>query len=220
MALTEADKKRIEAEEEYRQKVREEQGYRSQLQEKPKKKGRAGKLFLIFIGVVIVLSIVLSSSSSDSSNTNTSSNTNNYQISTKIGQINVSRSTLMSELKSVGYSFRKDNPINGEENYMGTKGKGEVQLIGKEENLSNATFTAYMGFDSNGTVDSSVLAQTEMLVFASTIDRTCADWLAQRVKEAVASKEAVYKKTGEYCNRQLTLYYFPGESFTFGVEPL
>lgn len=220
MALTEADKKRIEDEEAYRQKVREEQSYRSQLQEKPKKKGRVGKLFLIFIGVVIVLSIMLSSSSPDSSNTNTSQNTKNYQISSKTGQIDVSRSALMNELKGAGYSFKKDSPINGEENYMGTKGKGEVQLLGKEENLSNATFTAYMGFDTNGTVDSSVLAQTEMLVFASTIDKACANWLAQRVKEAIASKETVYKKSGEYCNRQLTLYYFPGESFTFGVEPL
>jgi len=220
MALTEAEKKRIKEEETYRQKIREEQGSRSQLQEKPKKKSRAGKLFLIFIGIVIVLSIMLSSSPSDSSNNNTSQNANSFQVSSKTGQINVSRSVLMSELKNAGYSFRKDNPINGEENYMGTKGKGEVQLLGKEENLSNATFTAYMGFDANGTVDSSVLAQTEMLVFASTIDKACANWLTQRMKEAEANQDVVYKKTGEYCDRQLTLYYFPGESFTFGVEPL
>jgi hypothetical protein len=219
MALTEADKKQIEDEEAYRQKVREEQGYRSQLQEKPKKKSRAGKLFLIFIGIVIVLSIMLSSSSSESIN-NTPQNTNNYQLSSKTGQIDVTRSALMNTLKNEGYSFRKDNPLSGEENYVAAKGKGEVQLLGKEENLSSASFTAYMGFDANGTVDSSVKAQTEMVVFSSAIDKTCTDWLVQRVKEAVASNEIVYEMSGEYCGRMLSLIYLSGDSMTFGVEPL
>lgn len=216
MALSDKDKERVKQEEKYRQKVREEQEYRSGLQSglKNNKKSTHWGLwvFLIFlIGSIVPFLVAKPSNNEDY--------VDNIEFGTNPGNINVSRQTLVGVLGEHEYEFHKEDKIEGQDNYVSTKDKGEVQLLGEADNLNSASFTAYMGFDEDGTVNSSVTAQTEMVVFSSGIDRVCTDWVVKHQMEAISDTKVIYKKTENYCGRELTLFYFPGDSMTLGVAP-
>lgn len=151
--------------------------------------------------------------------------TNNIQpvqenvVSTQKGKIDVKRETIVNVFKNNGYIFKKDKPIDGQENFVARFGKGEIQLLGDKENLNSASFTAYMGTDANGSIGQSVEAQAELVLFASIVDKSCKDWLVKHQLEASKNVNQIYNKTEIACGRKLTLIYFPTDSMTFGVTP-
>lgn len=175
-------------------------------------------IILVFIGLVIFGAILGIFASRRDINKN-QQNKQESAITTQKGKIDVNRDVLINTFKDKNYIFKKDKPIDNQENYVAKYGKGEIQVLGNKENLSSTSFTAYMGFDSNGTVDGAVTALTEMLLFASTINKSCGEWLAKHQLEATNNINQIYNKSEIACGRNLTLIYFPSDNMTFGVNP-
>lgn len=236
MTLSEEEKKRIEEEEAYRQKVREEQTYRSQLNEdkEPKKKsiGCLGTIFILILifGLlpILIITVINPRKQLEKAKQQSTENNTSVGITTKPEDydakrkkhIDVSRKTIMDIFKGKGYVFKNDKPVNELESYLGTKGKGTIQLIGTEDNLNSISFLAEMGSDPDGTVGKSTLAQTEMILMAATVDKECSDWLMGEIHKMAENLYDMYTNEETACGRKLGIIYLPGHSTSFGIDPI
>ena len=224
MSLTEEEKQKIIEQEEYRLKVKEQEAFRSQIQNTStnndgKSKGTSTKtivwviLILLFIVSIFVLSKKGEEYRQDISplTTSVSKNTNNLPQNTNI---NVTRQTVIQALKS--YSFKKSKEYkSGQENYTAKNNIYQIELLGPSDNLNSASFTVYL---TKGTQEERLSAMKSMTLFGNSVDMACGEWFTdQLIKEA--DKTKIYSNNEIACGRHLSFYYFPGDTFTFGIEP-
>ena len=139
----------------------------------------------------------------------------------KQNKINISRAQIQNQFEEKGYLFSKEDPIDGEENYIGVKNAGEIQLLGDGNNLSSASFTTQLYTSIDGTVEESALAQSEMMLFGSLFfnEESCRNWYVGQLETMHADIDKVYKSSANVCGRKVVIYYFPGDSMTLGFLP-
>ncbi len=104
--------------------------------------------------------------------------------------IGKTRSFFVATLPDVNFSQGKD--IDGEPNYVGTEGAAMFQLIGPEDNLTEASVTISMDLSDQG-----MAAKCGRLfgAFANTVAPGSSTWFANNIERA--SKEEVTKHFGK-----------------------
>ena len=229
MTLTEEDKKRIEEEELYRQKVREEQLHPNhQLNENKKPKKKLTRWWIVLIGIVLFAGIIRMLFSSNSTHTPIPQTINN-STPTPIDfdalrkkHINISRKVMMDTFKKEGFVFKKFNTGNklNMDSYIGTKDKAAIELTGNEDNLYAISFNADMGFDPDGTIGKSLVAQSQMLYFASLINKESVEWLTNEIQKAAANPGLLYNNQAEVSGRNYSYNCVPAITCLFNVESI
>jgi hypothetical protein len=219
MALTEEEKAKIQEEEAYRAEARNKlnQQTPNPSTTPPKKKGIGclGIIGILFVfGIVMAGIVQIANPAQRSSDTAPEIGTENLTKSTATN-INISRQTIVSALKD--YSFRKEAELKtGQENYVARNNVAEIQLLGSTDNLNSASFTVYL---TKGTAGERVVAMSAMTLFGSSVDIACGKWFTNQVVSMNSDKTKIYTKSEFACGRKLSFYYYPGDTFTFGIEP-
>lgn len=90
----------------------------------------------------------------------------------------------------------------------------EVQLLGPEENLSEADVVATINpYDAGN----SVVRLTKIMLLSGQGGKDCSQWVAQKITNMDVNKPS--EITENVCGRSLTLIYIPGNSESLGIKP-
>jgi len=237
MTLSEEEKEKIKEEEEYRNSIRNElKKGEIESNHKENNNGIRTRWWHVLIAIIIFVSIIklisLMSNQSgtvNSPNPQTTSNTITTATPTPVDiealrkkHINISRKFMMDTFKKEGFVFKKFNTGNklNMDSYIGTKDKAAIELTGNEDNLYAISFNADMGFDPDGTVGKSVVAQSQMLFFASLINKESVEWLTNEIHKAAANPEQLYNNQAEVSGRKYSYDCVPAIMCLFSIEPI
>ena len=178
----------------------------------------------IFVGLIIIGGLLgddpLTSNNSIPQQDNTQNNVvqSDQTITRGIG---ISRSYLVEifENPNLGYSFEKGVDVKGQDNYVGSSDVGTIQLIGPENDLSQASILIVLGSD----VGSNVLAGVNLLGFANIIDEDSQDWVQQQFEIIGDNPNKEYKNSRIFNNKIYKISFTPieglGNLMTLVVEP-
>lgn len=226
MELSEDQKLKIEAEEEYRSKVRkraakELEHYVPTTQ--PKKSFFSGctQLFLVIAGLGIVSVAVLSSVNPGKQmekarrlREQTENTSSNVQTDTD-KRLGISRKNIVDALRKDGFVFQKAADVDGQESYMAINKAASIVLTGPANNLVQAGITVELG----GTdINSTVLSQTYILSLAGAIAPESVKWIAD---DTAAHKDVSqpYKSSKVFNGNKFLLSYQPKMFMALFISP-
>ncbi len=134
--------------------------------------------------------------------------------------IGVSRKSIIDILEKpdIGFSFSEGTPVNGQENYVGQKGGNVVQLLGKANNLSEASIIALLGVD----VGENMLSLVRVVSFANIIDSNSVDWVTNEFQKITADMTKSYSNTKVFDKKLFKVSFTPSpffNSFSLIVTP-
>ncbi|MFH1289807.1 MAG: hypothetical protein ABIH92_00185 [Nanoarchaeota archaeon] len=178
----------------------------------------------IFFGLIILGSLFGDDSSTSNNSISQQDNTQNniaQSDQTLMKGIGISRSYLIDifENPDLGYSFEMGAPVEGQPNYVGSNEVGSIQLIGPEEELTEAAILIALGSDTG----SNTLALVNLLGFANVIDSNSKDWVQQQFEIITDNPIRDYENSKIIGARVFRISYSPieglGTLMTLTVEP-
>ena len=226
MELSEDQKHKIEAEEEYRSQVRQKfvgkPKYYASVS-RPKKPFFSGCGMLILIPAIAGIFIVAVMSAANpkaqlekarqlrEQTENTSTGTQN---STAKG-LGITRKAVIDPLRKDGFVFQKANDVDGQESYMAVNKAATVMLSGPAGNLTQAGITVELG---SSNVSSTVLSQTFILSLARTVAPESVKWITD---DTVAHKDVSqpYKSSKVFGGNKFLLSYQPKMFMALFISP-
>lgn len=125
--------------------------------------------------------------------------------------IGVSRKSIMDILEkpALGFSFSEGEPANGKENYVAQEGANVIQLLGKADNLSEASIIALLGSDAG----ENLLSLTMIVGFANIIDNNSTDWITNEFQKIIANPTKSYSNTKVFDKNLFEISFSPSPAF-------
>ncbi len=130
--------------------------------------------------------------------------------------IGVSRESVVSALEksSFGFSFSGgERMIDGRENYVGNNegksGYNLVQLLGRADNLSEASITAFLGDD----IGENLLSTSTVAAFAGIIDNNSVDWTTNEFEKIAINLTKPYSSTKVFEKKLFEISFKPSPYF-------
>lgn len=191
------------------------------------------KIIVIIICLIIIGAMTDASNNYNENTQNVSNNTEveevvsnedvepgNEEINNQNG-INVSRYKIIGvfEKDELGFDFEKGAPIDGQDNYVATKGSVVMQLVGPSDNLKEASAIALLSND----VGENMISLATVIGFANIIDENSIDWVGQEFEKISKNPTEDYNNSRIFNDKMFEVIFMSTDafnSFTLVVSPL
>lgn len=129
--------------------------------------------------------------------------------------IGVSRKSIIDiyEKPALGFSFKEGAPTNGKDNYIATKEGHIIQLLGRSDNLSEASVIVFLNSDT----EQNLLSFTRVVGFANIIDSNSVDWVTDEFLKATANPTKSYSNTKVFDEKLFKASFTPPSLFIFSL---
>lgn len=121
----------------------------------------------------------------------------------------ISRSKIITvfEQPTLGFTFSKGVPIGGEDNYSGMSSTATIQLIGPEDDLSEASIAIVLVLD----IPDDLVPVITLVAFAKIIDNNSVDWVLEQFEIALQNMDRPYCGSKIFGPRNYEISYHPAE---------
>lgn len=131
------------------------------------------------------------------------------QKNTKLEGIGISRQQMINVLNKpeIGFSFVEGTPIEGQSNFVGQRNGNVVQLIGPEDNLTEASITALINWESKN--EDIVLNMIMVVGFANIIDESSYNWIVTEYEKFCKTPQNEYNNYKIFSENRFDISYAP-----------